>query len=72
MVELQVKNSISSCLGSEDSTFQHKKQDGITRLLQMKKNLPSEKLFPHPSRETRKELSYMYITVEQQQGLKHK
>jgi hypothetical protein len=31
----------------------------------MRKNLPSLK------RETRKELSYMYITVEQQQGLKH-
>jgi len=35
-------------------------------------NIISEKLFHHLSRETRKELSYVYITVEQQQGLKHK
>ena len=44
MVELQVKNSISSCLGQQDPTFPHKQQDGTIRLLQMRKNLPSEKL----------------------------
>jgi hypothetical protein len=71
MIELEVKNAISRCLGSQDSTFQHNKQDGTIRLLQTRKNLPSEKRFHNPIRETRKELSYLYITVEQQQGLRH-
>jgi hypothetical protein len=72
VIELQIKNAIFLCLGSQDSTFQHKNQDETIRLLQMRNNLPSEKRFHHPIRETRKELSYMYITLEQQQGLKHK
>jgi hypothetical protein len=72
MIELQVKNATSRCLGSQDSTFQHKKEAATIRLLQMRKNLPSEKRFHHPIRETRKELSYVYVTVEQQQGLRHK
>jgi len=50
MIELQAEHAISRCLSSQDSIFQHKKQDGAIRLLQMRKNLPSEKRFHHPVR----------------------
>jgi len=65
MIKLQAQQAISRSLGSQDSIFQHKKQDGATRFLQIRKNLPSEKRFHNPIWETRKEQSYLHIRVEQ-------
>jgi tRNA A22 N-methylase len=72
MIEFEVEHEISDCLVSQNSTFQHKKWDRAMLFLQMWKNQPSEKRFHHPIRETRKEISHVYIISEQQQGLKHK